>query len=69
MNRIDKANGQKVALQKRLEKKHGVEDHPHRDYLFALAWDYGHSNGEEEVEMCYADFVGLIRYNLEGLLK
>lgn len=61
MNRIDKANGQKVALQKRLEKKHGVEDHPHRDYLFALAWDYGHSAGDYEVELFYDDMVGLIK--------
>ena len=44
MNRIAEVNRQKVALQKRLEKEHGVGNHPHRDYLFALAWDYGHSN-------------------------
>lgn len=44
-----------------LEKFYEVEDHPKKSRLFSIAWDYGHSNGLEEVVNHYETLVELIK--------
>lgn len=48
-------------LKVRLEEKYGVVGHPKADLLFDMAWDYGHSGGEEGVEFYYEDLIELIK--------
>ncbi len=43
-----------------LKKKYEVEDNPKADDCYELAWDYGHSNGYNEVENYFSDLVWLI---------
>lgn len=53
--------GERMAFKERLEKEHGLENHPKKDRLWALAWEYGHSAGNSEVEMHYGEFADLLK--------
>lgn len=44
-----------------LAVEHGVEGNPKLDKVFELAWDYGSSNGLEEVAIFFAEMVELIQ--------
>jgi len=43
-----------------LAEEFGMSDHPKKDAVFALAWEYGHSGGYTEVHNYYMDLVGLV---------
>lgn len=49
------------AMKDRLSKEHSVPRDAKFDKAWKLAWDYGHSGGYHEVEMCFSDFVELIK--------
>ena len=49
------------ALKRKLEEEWGTAENPKRHDLFDLAWEYGHSHGEDEVRLYYDDMVGLIQ--------
>jgi hypothetical protein len=49
------------SLKARLEEEYGVKDNPKADELFRIAYEYGHSAGEEEVELYYSNLVDLIK--------
>lgn len=48
-------------LRVRLEAEFSMTDHPKRDLLWSKAWEHGHSNGHEEVEYWYGEFVEMIQ--------
>ena len=41
--------------------KHEVTDNNQTRKAFQLAWDYGHSNGESEIDNYFYDLVDLIK--------
>ena len=45
----------------RLAKEHGLENHPKRDKLWSMAWEYGHSSGFYEVEQWYNELAELLK--------
>lgn len=45
----------------RVEKEHGMENHPKRDLLWAKAWEHGHSAGLDDVDTWYSDLVELVK--------
>lgn len=44
-----------------LLRKHGVSDNPKANQAYALAWEYGHAHGYQEVEVYFSDIVQLIK--------
>lgn len=56
-----KEREQVAAFKDELETVHQIKGHPKAQRLWELAWQHGHSNGLEEVEMYYSDFVELIK--------
>lgn len=49
------------ALKDRLEKDHGLSEHPKSGKLWALAWDYGHAYGANEIKSHYDDMAELLK--------
>ncbi len=54
-----------IELQTKLEKKYSDDlvnvSRAKSNQMFQLAWDYGHSGGDDEVENHYRDFVNLLK--------
>jgi len=42
-------------------EKLGIENNPKKDELFSLAYEYGHSCGNEEIWSYACDFIDLIK--------
>lgn len=63
-DRIALQNAQKLEHKKMMEAgyipKHAAISDDKLEELYELAWDYGHSAGWNEIELCYADFVALV---------
>ncbi|AMS01181.1 hypothetical protein AR9_g097 [Bacillus phage AR9] len=51
----------KDELKRELEKFYNTSNHPKREKLFELAWEYGHGHGSHEVDFYYDDLIDLIR--------
>lgn len=49
-----------MAFKAALEDYYGIDGHPKADKLWALAWEYGHSGGYNEVECYYDELVVLL---------
>lgn len=59
--RLYRNMNEKRALRNRLEIKHAIPHmHEKAQRLFELAWEYGHSSGESDVESYYDELVELI---------
>jgi hypothetical protein len=41
--------------------KYDVKDNPKREKCYRLAYEYGHSFGDSEIESTFSDFVELIK--------
>lgn len=59
--RRNQAEKERKELKNKLEKKYGVKGYDKADRVFELAWEHGHSSGEQDIEFYYADFVALIK--------
>lgn len=51
----------KTECKDRLEREHGLTEHPKRGALWSLAWSHGHANGFCEVEYYYGEFAELLK--------
>ena len=47
-----------------LENKYGTSGLKKADKLYALAYEFGHSNGYDEVENFYSEILELIKDNI-----
>ena len=61
MERMQEERENRNKHKKDLESRYGTSGNPKADLLYAIAWDYGHSSGFDEVGVYYADMVGLIK--------
>lgn len=59
--KLTKQFTEKEDLKITLAKKHKLEKHPKLDELFRLAWEFGHSYGESEVEIFFDEMSGLLK--------
>ncbi len=50
-----------AAFKAQLFKDLGIEDHPKKDILYRIAWEWGHAYGLHEVRTYAEDLVELIR--------
>ena len=50
-----------AAFRQALEAKNGMANHPKRDGFWRLAWDSGHANGYDEVELQYEILLSELR--------
>lgn len=44
-----------------LFRYYGVADNPKADKAYAIAWDYGHASGYQDVQSYFSDIVELIK--------
>lgn len=63
--RMKQSQEERNKHQAQLEAKHFVFPNlisrAKLDLLYQIAYDYGHANGWNEIEICYDDFVTLVK--------
>lgn len=61
MDFLEQRRQDKADVKNRLEEVYNMKGHPKADTLFRLAWDFGHSEGYEEIVFYYAEMLELLK--------